>query len=709
MQVSTKAPIAPTSALRQRYAPLIWLASVFLIVEFVTRLALLIKTGDGIPPQPTAWLYLFFVGAGYDLLALSYFALPLVIFLWLVPSRVNTSRPARVLLAVLVFALLYSLLFVAAAEWLFWDEFASRFNFIAVDYLVYSREVIGNIRASYPAGKVVVALAAVATAMVYFTRHAWLPRDNGSRFRARTLVTAVWVAIAVAGTFLVDSEFKNRSDNAYVNELAGNGIYEFFSAYRNNELDYDRFYKTLPDATAFAKVREMLQSPDSHAIGTDAHDIARAIENPGPEKHLNVVLISVESLSGEYLTTFGNTKGITPNLDALADNSLFFSNLFASGTRTVRGLEALALSVPPTPGQSIIKRPDNEHLFSLGSVFDTKGYDSLFVYGGYGYFDNMNYFFENNGYRVVDRTNIPREKVHHGNVWGVADEDLFTLAMDEADKSYANGKPFFEHVMTTSNHPPFTYPANRIDIPSGKGGRAGAVKYTDWALGDFLKRAAGKPWFDDTVFVITADHCASSWGRSALPMNRYHIPLFVYSPKHIAPKRIDRLMSQIDIPPTLLGLLNFSYTSQFYGYDLLRLEPGRAAFRLAEQLPPGRSPGLNAATPGSCPFLRTCPIRRWRRLPSRYDRRRWRTETWGSEPQQAHRGDRCLRRGDRALAPPDPPRRRNAHALVEMGWGVRRRSGHRRSRIVCGADGANARAGGRFALRRIQRRARCGR
>jgi phosphoglycerol transferase MdoB-like AlkP superfamily enzyme len=566
---------ASTSPFRQRYAPLVWFAAVFLAVEFLTRLALLIKTGDGVPPQPTAWLYVFLAGLGYDLLAFSYFALPLVLFLWLMPSRIHASRPARAVLAVLAFALLYGLLFVAAAEWLFWDEFASRFNFIAVDYLVYSREVIGNIRASYPAGKVLTALGAIAIAVLYFTRRAWLLRGDGSRFGARTIVTLAWIGVAIAGTLLVDSEDKNRSDNAYVNELAGNGIYEFFSAYRNNELDYDRFYRTLPDADAFAKVKELLKSPDSRAVGTDAHDIARAIENPGPEQHLNVVLISVESLSGEYLTTFGNTKGITPQLDALADNSLFFTNLFASGTRTVRGLEALALSVPPTPGQSIIKRPDNEHLFSLGSVFDSKGYDSLFVYGGYGYFDNMNYFFENNGYRVVDRTNIPAEKIHHGNVWGVADEDLFTLAMDEADKSYASGKPFFEHVMTTSNHPPFTYPANRIDIPSGKGGRAGAVKYTDWALGDFLKRAAGKPWFDDTVFVITADHCASSWGRSALPMNRYHIPLFVYSPKHIAPQRVDRLMSQIDIGPTLLGLLHFSYTSRFYGYDLLRLEPGR--------------------------------------------------------------------------------------------------------------------------------------
>jgi phosphoglycerol transferase MdoB-like AlkP superfamily enzyme len=231
--------------------------------------------------------------------------------------------------------------------------------------------------------------------------------------------------------------------------------------------------------------------------------------------------------------------------------------------------------VPPTPGQSIVKRPDNEHLFSLGSVFDDKGYDSMFVYGGYGYFDNMNYFFANNGYRIADRSDIPRDKVHFGNVWGVSDEDLFTLALDEADKSYASGKPFFSHVMTTSNHPPFTFPPNRIDLASGKSGRDGAVKYTDWAIGDFIKRAQTKPWFDDTIFVITADHCSASWGRSSLPVYRYHIPLLVYSPKHIEPATIGRLMAQIDIPPTILGLLDFTYTSSFYGYDIMKLEPGR--------------------------------------------------------------------------------------------------------------------------------------
>lgn len=566
---------AAPSALRQRYAPLLWLGVVFLAFACLTRIALLVKTGDGVPVDLGSWLYVFVVGLAYDLVAFVYFAWPLVLFLWLMPRRAYNARPTAVILAGLCLLLVYVLLFVAAAEWLFWDEFGARFNFIAVDYLVYSREVIGNIRASYPVGKVLVVIGLVAATIVFATRRWWHARDDGSSMRARSGVTLAWLVLTVLFAFVVDSEYKNRTPNAFVNELAGNGIYEFFSAYRNNELDYDRFYRTLPTATAFADLRRLLKTPEARFLGEDPHDISRAIENPGPEKKLNVVLISVESLSGELISAFGNTKGITPNLDALVAQSLFFTNLYASGTRTVRGLEALSLSVPPTPGQSIVKRPNNENLFSLGSVFDSKGYDSTFVYGGYGYFDNMNYFFSHNGYRIADRSDIPRDQVHHSNIWGVADEDLYTLALREADRSAAEGKPFFQHVMTTSNHPPFTYPAGRIDLPSGKAGRAGAVKYTDWAIGDFLARAAKKPWFDNTVFVITADHCASSWGRSALPMNRYHIPLWIYSPKHIAPGKVDRLMSQIDIPPTLLGQLDFSYTSRFYGYDLMKLEPGR--------------------------------------------------------------------------------------------------------------------------------------
>jgi phosphoglycerol transferase MdoB-like AlkP superfamily enzyme len=168
---------------------------------------------------------------------------------------------------------------------------------------------------------------------------------------------------------------------------------------------------------------------------------------------------------------------------------------------------------------------------------------------------------------VVDRSAIPKEAIHYENIWGVADEDLFTLALDQLDQRFAAGKRFFAHIMTTSNHRPFTYPADRVDVPSGTS-REGAVKYTDWAIGDFIRRAREKPWFADTVFVILADHTASGRGKTDLPIENFHIPLIVYAPRHVAPGRIDTLASQIDVAPTLLALLNFSYRSSFFGHDI---------------------------------------------------------------------------------------------------------------------------------------------
>jgi phosphoglycerol transferase MdoB-like AlkP superfamily enzyme len=616
-------------ALARRFRPLLWLGVCFLAISFVTRLILLLMTGSGVPPNPVDWLYAFGVGLGYDLVTFVYFAWPLVLFLWLVPTRrgrlpgwqrwllyvlllvgllvicagllrwqfhanfktswpillpflfalplaafTYTSRVGQWILWVFCLLLLFGLLFVGASELTFWNEFGSRFNFIAVDYLIYTREVIGNIEESYPVGRWLAMLAAAAIVIVALTRRSLRTRDDDSRFGGRTLVVLGWLVVTVVTAFTVNSAMKNRLQNTYVNSLAGNGIYEFFAAFRNANLDFHRFYRTLPDAEAYATVRRMLEAPNATWVSNDPHDITRAIHATGPEQHLNVVLITVESLSAGYLGVFGNPNGLTPNLDRLAEHSLFFENMYANGTRTVRGLEAVTLSIPPTPGDSLIKERHNENLFSLADIFNQRGYVSEFVYGGYGYFDNMNYFFGHNGYKDVDRRDIPANAtIHSENVWGVADEDLYTLAMTQMDKIHAEGKPFFLHIMTTSNHRPYTWPQGRVDLPQGK--RNGAVKYTDWAIGDFIRRMRAKPYFRDTVFVITADHCADSSGKSRIPINHYLIPLLIYSPAHIAPRRIERMTSQIDIPPILLGLLHFSYRSRFFGHNVLNLPPDR--------------------------------------------------------------------------------------------------------------------------------------
>ncbi len=562
-----------------RLAPLLVFALIYCSGSLAMRVVFANSGGDHQVLGAGEIVRAYALGLYFDLAAFVYAAVPLVLYLLLAPGWIFHRRWHRVLWFVMAWALVFGMLFLFVAEWFFWQEFRTRFNFIAVDYLLYTREVIGNIRESYPVGRILLALAALAAVIVWSLRDRLLaplraPREASENF-PRRLVWAVPLLVAPVLAFMwIDRTQRDFSVNPLANELAGDGLYEFFSAAYRNELDYVTHYASLDPAKARALLRARLETPHSKLASANPADFERSVRYPRGEKRLNVVLVSVESLSADFMAKFGNAKGLTPRLDALADKGLFFTQLYATGTRTVRGLEALSVAYPPTPGQSIVKRPHNDGMFTIGSVFGARGYDVRYLYGGYAYFDNMRGFFSGNGYVVEDRTTIPKEKIHHENIWGVADEDLFTMALERADAAHAGGKPFFHQVMTTSNHRPYTYPGGRIDIPS-KSGRDGAVKYTDWAIGDFIDRAAKHAWFDDTVFVIVADHCASSAGKSDVPINRYLIPMVIYAPRHIQPQTVDRLMSQIDIPPTQLGLLGFSYQSQFLGYDLFDLEPGR--------------------------------------------------------------------------------------------------------------------------------------
>lgn len=465
--------------------------------------------------------------------------------------------------------LIFLLLFNTASEWFFWQEFKSRYNFIAVDYLIYTTEVWGNIKESYPLYQIILVIVLLTATLVYATRKSVvLSAVSDTSFITRTRHALLLLLLPVVACLFVREKWRHYSHNEYANSIAGNGLFEFAIAFQQNELDFYKYYQTIPDPAAFRLVRADLSEPGVQFTSNDSFSIERDISYPEPERKLNVVLISVESLSADFMAAFGNKNNITPHLDSLADHSLFFTNLYASGTRTVRGLESLALSLPPTPGQSTVKRPDNAGLFSLGSVFQSKGYITQYIYGGYSYFDNMKSFFSKNGYEVIDRSEISPGKIHYENVWGVADEDLFTLALEKLDSNAITGKPFFSQIMTVSNHRPYTYPDNRIDIPPSSQTRNGAVKYTDYAINRFLKEAGQKPWFANTIFVIVADHCASSAGSVELPVLSYHIPMLIYAPSLLQPRKITSLTAQVDIAPTILGLLKFHYRSKFFGKDI---------------------------------------------------------------------------------------------------------------------------------------------
>lgn len=550
------------------------------------RVALLVRTWSEADLQPFALFKTLAVGALNDMLAFVWVGAVLALAVVVVPRRLQRSRLARRLALTVYLAALAFLFLDVLAEWLFWGEFGVRFNFIAVDYIVYTRELADNVRESYPMPLLFGGVTAAAALTFALTRR-WLSEPWSPIPASKPAVVALVLVTLPAVNFVWDPALIRASNNEFNLEIAKNGLASLVTAFLSNELDFERFYRSGDPALEDARLRELVAEDNATFVSSTLFDITRDIRHDGDMRRHNLVVIPVESLSASFLGVFGDPRGITPTLDRLAAESVFFGRFYATGTRTVRGLEAITLSLPPTPGSSTIKRPGNERMYSIGTVLRARGYDTRFLYGGYGYFDNMNYFFANNGFDVVDRATIPKAAVTFANAWGIADEHLYDQALAIADGAHARQEPFFTLVMTTSNHRPYTYPEGRIDIPSGRG-RDGAVKYADYALGRFLDMARAKPWFDDTIFVILGDHCAASAGRTQLPPAKYHVPLLLYAPRLLEPRRIDVITSQIDLAPTLLGLLRTSYRSRFFGRDVLRPSasppPGRALISTYQRL-----------------------------------------------------------------------------------------------------------------------------
>lgn len=528
----------------------------------------------------------FFTGFCYDLSIGTLFLSTYSVYLVLFPKRWIGSRVDKIFTYVYLAVILLIIYFSLLAEIPFWTEFGVRFNFIAVDYLIYTYEVVSNINESYPLPLIIFVLVALIVLTFLFFQKRKIFQNTFSdkiSISKRFALFSVLIPALILSLFLKNKQ-ADFSNNLVLNELGKNGTFSFFTAFKSNELDYETFYPKIDDKKAYSVLKKNLLQENQTYVSQKWDDISRNTKSRN-EKRPNVILIAIESFSGDFLKAFGNKDHLTPNYDKLANESIFFTNLYATGTRTVRGMEALTLCVPPTPGNSMVRRPDNQNLFSVATIFRQKNYQPFFIYGGDGYFDNMNNFFGGQGFDIVDRNRgnplsdeirtqrftIPDNEVSFENAWGICDGDLYNQSIKYADKSSQMNKPFFQFVMTTSNHKPYTFPAGQIDLPQGD--RNAAVKYTDYALGKFLDEAKKKSWFKNTVFVIVADHCASSAGKWEINIDKHHIPAIIYNLPQKAEK-INRLTSQIDLMPTLFGYLGWNYNTSLFGKDINQTKLG---------------------------------------------------------------------------------------------------------------------------------------
>jgi phosphoglycerol transferase MdoB-like AlkP superfamily enzyme len=505
--------------------------------------------------------------------------IPLLAWMLIVPDRSFPARWHRILLLGGCLLFWYAQIFLLFTEFFFFDEFKSRFNTVAVDYLLYPYEVFVNIWQSYHVGIIfavclVLSLAWLITASVLFSGM-WT-RSFSTKSRLLHLLAALALAMVLAPS--LNLKGAHVSADRTVNEVANNGSLSFAAAAWTHNLDYVAFYKTLPKDQAYQRTRRLLAAPGSQFLA-DGNSILRRVAGETNRPRLNVVIFLEESLGSEFWGCLGRTNTLTPEMDKLAaQEGLLFTNLYASGNRTVRGFEGVLSSFPPLPGDSIVKRDRSDNVETIARVLKRDGYSTVFLYGGRGLFDGMRSFAVRNGYdRFVEQKHF--EHPTFTTIWGVCDEDLFARAVEEFRELNKSGQPFCGTILSVSNHKPFTYPKGKIPENPDWQMREHAVKYSDYALGRFFDAAKKEAFWTNTIFAVVADHGARVYGEQSIPIHSYEIPLIIAGPAVVkAPARISQLGGSLDVPTTILGLLGRPYDSLFFGRDLLADPPasGRA-------------------------------------------------------------------------------------------------------------------------------------
>ena len=571
----------------------LWIASVGIWgVLWLSRLCLAVWQWDRLA-QTDAWLALMLEALRFDAVLLGMvWLLPATLtpWSWVHPRFFQGWSYVLKLWVTFVFVLV---LFMEMATPAFVAQYDARPNFLFVEYLHNVQEVGQTLLKAYPWHLLLTVVIMPLLVWVF-----WRSLRAGTQFNAlQTRRPSLWwilptsLVLFLVTVLMARGALGHRPANPamaavtadhWVNEWPMPSLYTVaYAVYQNarNE-DGGVAYGALPKDQVLSLVRAATGLPEQ--VFTDPQKPlwhtrpARLQRDHRP----NLVIVVEESLGAEFVGRLGGLP-LTPNLDRLADEGIWFEQLYATGTRSVRGLEAITAGFPPTSVEAVVKQPKAQrHFVTVASVLKEHGYESRFFYGGESHFDNMRGFFLNNGFSKVFDQNDMKQASFVGT-WGASDGDVFTFAHQSMARA-PKDRPFLSLIFTSSNHSPFEFPDGQIELyEQPKGTVNNAVKYADHALGRFIAQAKTADYWRDTVFLVIADHNSRVYGDSDFPVERFRIPALILGGPVSSAQRVSTLGSQLDILPTLMGLMGIETQTPWIGRDLLdptlssRL-PGRA-------------------------------------------------------------------------------------------------------------------------------------
>ena len=525
-----------------------------LLILTFNRIFLFIIFNERVVETPN-YFQLFSIGLRFDLILLCYLSfLPFVLITALPNSILNKIKQ---FFNVYFIFFLFLILLMELSTLDFINQYDTRPNRLFLDYLIYPKEVVGTLIKSYLPSLIITTILLGIALFYAFNYGKKLFYPIESKYKNKLLlfpVVAFFLFFGARGS-LTSKRPINASNAIFcsdqmTNSLGLNSFYTVaFAAYSmKNEGDVKKYGK-MDELEAYSRVKKYMdvtefipgEVPFLHLQKPDA-----------PQPKYNVVIFLQESLGAEYV---GCLKGLplTPELDKLSKEGLLFTNLYCTGTRSVRGIEQVTAGFLPNPSESIVKLGGSQQgFFTLADAFGRQNYDTSFIYGGMANFDNMASFFNGNGFKnIIDETDFDNDgkKYAMKGTWGYSDEDLAVKA-NEYYKNLGN-KPFFSLMFSTSNHEPFEFPEGRIQLyEQPKNSVHNAMKYADFSIGKFFELAKKEPYYKNTIFVVIADHNTRTYGKNLVPV------------------------SQMDIPSTVLALSGITTKSPMPGRNLLKLPKG---------------------------------------------------------------------------------------------------------------------------------------